>query len=153
MDARDLPSSAETTERQNTNRIQIIKEQLSAAQPISHECSIFDEGPEVFSPQPMMGPSFQDSFALVSQEVPPSQILRGPKRLPNSMHRILRNLNGKLNSKHYDTYWLQERVNRLHQPATDKFDRFFDAKMRFANKAVAKHSNFDHLQRRFTRNI
>lgn len=64
--------------------------------------------------------------------LPVNQVLRGPKRLPNSMHRILNKLNGKLASKHYDTYWLQERVNRLHQPVTDKLDKFFDAKMKYA---------------------
>lgn len=38
--------------------------------------------------------------------LPPNQIMRGPKKHPNSMQRILDQLNGKLNSKHYDTFWL-----------------------------------------------
>lgn len=37
-------------------------------------------------------------------------VMRGPKRLPNSMHRILTKLNGKLNSQNYDTFYLQQRV-------------------------------------------
>lgn len=51
------------------------------------------------------------------------------------MHRILSKLNGKLNSKHYDTYWLQERVNRVHQPVTNKLDKLLDVNMKYESSS------------------
>ena len=60
-------------------------------------------------------------------------IFRGPKNLPNSMHRILAKLNGKLNSQNYDTFYLSERVQKVHQPAQVKLDKFFDAKMKYGS--------------------
>ena len=49
------------------------------------------------------------------------------------MHRILTKLNGKLNSQHYDTFYLAERVQKVHQPAQVKLDKFFEAKMKYGS--------------------
>ena len=58
-------------------------------------------------------------------------ILSGPNRLPHSLHRILAKLNGRLHSQHYDTFYLEERAQKVHKRAADKLDRFFEAKMKY----------------------
>ena len=73
-------------------------------------------------------------------ETTENSILRGPIFQPNSVRGILSKLNSRLQSQNYDPYYLNDQALNIHRPGHKKFDRFFEAKVRYSTpKTAARH--------------
>ena len=57
--------------------------------------------------------------------------MSGPKNEPNALRVILEKMKGKLKSKNYDNHYLTQQAKDVHQGVHRKFDKFYDAKLKF----------------------
>ena len=71
------------------------------------------------------------------QELERNQIalLSGPRNESNALRGILERMKAKLTSKNYDNHYLAEQAKDIHQRVHRKFDKFYDAKLKFCKPA------------------